>query len=63
MSSSSNPLDIIVVKNLRKQFGKLVALRDVNLSIRRGSVTVIIGPSGSGKSTLLRCMNTTRGSP
>jgi len=57
MSSSSNPLDIIVVKNLRKQFGKLVALRDVNLSIQRGSVTVIIGPSGSGKSTLLRCMN------
>jgi len=41
MSSSSKTLDIIVVKNLRKQFGKLVALRDVNLSIQRGSVTVI----------------------
>ncbi len=57
MSSSSNPLDIIVVKDLGKRFGKLEALRNINLTIPRGSVTVIIGPSGSGKSTLLRCMN------
>ncbi len=57
MSSSSNPTDIIVIKDLRKQFGKLVALRNVNLTLKRGTVTVIIGPSGSGKSTLLRCMN------
>jgi ABC-type polar amino acid transport system ATPase subunit len=55
--SSSNPTDIIVIKDLRKQFGKLVALRNVNLALKRGTVTVIIGPSGSGKSTLLRCMN------
>jgi ABC-type polar amino acid transport system ATPase subunit len=58
MNSSSNPTtDIIVVKDLSKRFGKLVALNHINLTIKRGSVTVIIGPSGSGKSTLLRCMN------
>jgi ABC-type polar amino acid transport system ATPase subunit len=58
MNSSSSPqTDIIVVKELSKRFGKLVALNHINLTIKRGSVTVIIGPSGSGKSTLLRCMN------
>ncbi|MDO8970823.1 MAG: amino acid ABC transporter ATP-binding protein [Saprospiraceae bacterium] len=58
MNSSSSPqTDIIVVKDLSKRFGKLVALNHIDLTIKRGSVTVIIGPSGSGKSTLLRCMN------
>ncbi len=54
---NSNPDQIILVKDLHKRFGSLVALKNVNLAIKRGSVTVIIGPSGSGKSTLLRCMN------
>ena len=54
---NSNPDQIIVVKDLHKRFGSLVALKNINLAIKRGSVTVIIGPSGSGKSTLLRCMN------
>jgi polar amino acid transport system ATP-binding protein len=54
---NSNPEDIVVVKNLHKRFGNLVALGNVSLEIKRSSVTVIIGPSGSGKSTLLRCLN------
>ncbi|HJQ94807.1 MAG TPA: amino acid ABC transporter ATP-binding protein [Acidimicrobiia bacterium] len=47
----------IRVEGLHKHFGRLVAVRDVNLEVRVGEVMVIIGPSGSGKSTVLRCMN------
>lgn len=35
----------------------LVALKNVNLNVKKGEVALIIGPSGSGKSTLLRCIN------
>ncbi|HEX9990919.1 MAG TPA: amino acid ABC transporter ATP-binding protein [Chloroflexia bacterium] len=45
------------MEHITKQFGKLVALKDVNLEVRKGEVVLIIGPSGSGKSTLLRCIN------
>lgn len=48
---------IIQIKNVHKHFGKVHALRGVDLNINRGEVVVIIGPSGSGKSTLLRCIN------
>ncbi len=48
---------IIRVVDLHKHFGKVQALRGVNLTVERGSVVVIVGPSGSGKSTLLRCIN------
>jgi len=48
---------IIQIKNVHKHFGKVHALRGVDLDVNRGDVVVIIGPSGSGKSTLLRCIN------
>lgn len=49
--------NIITIKNLKKQFGKNVVLKDINLEISNNEVISIIGSSGSGKSTLLRCIN------
>ena len=48
---------MINVCHLKKNFGDLEVLRDVNVHIHPGEVVCIIGPSGSGKSTLLRCIN------
>ena len=48
---------VVRVENLRKRFGPLEVLRDVNMEVHRGEVVVIFGRSGSGKSTLLRCIN------
>lgn len=48
---------MIEIRNLRKSFGSLEVLRDINLSVAEGEVVSVIGPSGSGKSTLLRCLN------
>ena len=48
---------IIQIKNIHKHFGKVHALRGIDLNVSRGEVVLIIGPSGSGKSTLLRCIN------
>jgi sulfate transport system ATP-binding protein len=44
----------IEVKNVSKRFGDFVALDDVSLTVRDGSLTALLGPSGGGKSTLLR---------
>ncbi len=42
---------------LAKSFGSNEVLRNINMEVRRGEVTCLIGPSGSGKSTFLRCIN------
>jgi len=48
---------LVVVEKVNKHFGELHVLRDVDLTVGRGEVVVVIGPSGSGKSTLCRCIN------
>ncbi|WP_407579718.1 amino acid ABC transporter ATP-binding protein [Citrobacter koseri] len=47
----------VSVKNVSKQFDNIEVLRDINLTVEKGTVVSILGSSGSGKSTLLRCMN------
>jgi sulfate transport system ATP-binding protein len=44
----------IVIDTVSKRFGDFVALRDVSIEVRDGSLTALLGPSGGGKSTLLR---------
>ena len=48
---------IVALEGVDKWFGDLHVLRDIDLSVRRGEVVVVIGPSGSGKSTLCRTIN------
>ncbi|HJC87776.1 MAG TPA: amino acid ABC transporter ATP-binding protein [Candidatus Eisenbergiella intestinigallinarum] len=48
---------MIRIEHLRKRFGDLQVLDDINLTVRKGEKLVILGPSGSGKSTLIRCIN------
>lgn len=48
---------MIKVNNLSKKFGDVEVLKHIDLDIKEGETTVIIGPSGTGKSTLLRCLN------
>src|SRR5690348_8081501 len=52
---SGGPL--VVLENVNKYFGELHVLRDIDLTIHRGEVVVVIGPSGGGKSTLCRTIN------
>ena len=54
---ASDQVPILEIKGLRKNYGSTVALREVNLTARRGELIVILGRSGAGKSTLMRCIN------
>jgi glutamate transport system ATP-binding protein len=49
--------ELVVLKSVNKHFGALHVLQDIDLTIARGEVVVVIGPSGSGKSTLCRTIN------
>src|SRR6266516_4899649 len=48
---------LVALTDVNKHFGELHVLKDINLSIDKGEVVVVIGPSGSGKSTLCRAIN------
>ena len=47
---------ILDVKNLRVAYGKVEALHEVSLTIRRGEIVTVIGPNGAGKTTLLAAL-------
>ena len=48
-------MEMIRVRDVKKEFGELGVLKGISFSLHEGEVLSIIGPSGSGKSTLLRC--------
>jgi glutamate transport system ATP-binding protein len=60
MATSDSPAagtPLVVMRDVQKHYGDFHALRDINLSVNRAEVVVVIGPSGSGKSTLCRTIN------
>ena len=50
-------MSIIQVKDLKKSFGELEVLKNINTDVKEKEVVCVVGPSGSGKSTFLRCLN------
>ncbi|MDQ2894125.1 MAG: ATP-binding cassette domain-containing protein [Actinomycetota bacterium] len=52
----SAPDDVLRVEHIRKSFGPTVALRDVNLHLRKGEVLALLGDNGAGKSTLIKIL-------
>ncbi|GAA3240225.1 MULTISPECIES: amino acid ABC transporter ATP-binding protein [unclassified Streptomyces] len=48
---------MVDIRSVHKSFGPLDVLKGIDLQVRAGEVTVVLGPSGSGKSTLLRTIN------
>lgn len=57
MATNTNIDDILKIEHLHKEFDGFSVLNDINLTVKKGEVVVVIGPSGCGKSTLLRCIN------
>jgi ABC-type sugar transport system ATPase subunit len=53
---ASAPDDVLQVRNIGKRFGEVVALRDINLHLRRGEALGLVGDNASGKSTLLNIL-------
>ena len=56
-NAAAGSVPVIELKHVEKHFGDLHVLKDINLSVHKGEVVVVIGPSGSGKSTLCRTIN------
>ncbi len=51
------PEPLVVMKDVNKHYGDMQALKQINMTVGKGEVVVLIGPSGSGKSTLIRTIN------
>ncbi|MEW9531517.1 amino acid ABC transporter ATP-binding protein [Microbispora sp. NPDC049125] len=57
MTETGGSTPLVRLEGVNKHFGPLHVLKDVDLSVARGEVVVVIGPSGGGKSTLCRVIN------
>lgn len=57
MTIKENNQVLLEIAGLHKEYDGKTVLSDINLSVHKGEVVVILGPSGCGKSTLLRCLN------
>ncbi|MEV5414382.1 amino acid ABC transporter ATP-binding protein [Thermopolyspora sp. NPDC052614] len=57
MTETGERTPLVRLEGVNKFFGELHVLRDINLTVARGEVVVVIGPSGGGKSTLCRTIN------
>lgn len=55
---TANSDEILVVKNLRKNYGNIQALKGISFEVRRSEVFALIGPNGAGKTTALRIIST-----
>jgi len=51
-------VDAIVVKNLKKSYGKNSVLKGLDLTVKRGTMVALLGPNGAGKTTTVRIMST-----
>lgn len=49
--------EILKIENLKKCYGDIAVLEDIDLTVNKGEVVVVLGPSGCGKSTLLRSID------
>jgi glutamate transport system ATP-binding protein len=57
MTDNGDATPLVQMEGVNKHFGALHVLKDINLTVSRGEVLVVIGPSGGGKSTLCRTIN------
>lgn len=58
---SQHPNNAIVVKNLKKSYGDNKVLKDINLTVERGTMLALLGPNGAGKTTTVRILSTLLG--
>ena len=55
-SHQNSSAPALTVSNLRKRYGKFMAVDDVSFTVERGSTVLMLGPNGAGKTTIIKCI-------